>query len=168
MSIVLIMLFISFGTTNYLAQTNNYHLNSQSYLPAKCLFLSAWMSDAKRRRKSSYNKRLIVLSVIFLMFSYLTRVVSIFNPIAEIAKKWLKIIPLGWIRRGYECSSKARKTKQELETWINLFWKAARSLQTLRYIICNVLFDIAKSRLWKICWSSFDSNSCILAKLTYR
>lgn len=151
MSIVLIMLSISFGTTSYLAQTNNYHLNSQSYLPAKCLLSFAWMSDAKRRRKPSYNKRLIVLSVIFLVFSYLTRVVSIFNPTAGVAKKWLKIIPLDWIRRGYECSSRARKAEQELGTWINLFWKAARFLQALGYIICNALFDIAESRLWKVC-----------------
>ena len=159
MGVVLIMLAVSFGTTGYLSQPNWGHLQQPSWL-AKCLFSFAEMSG------EPYNKAFIVFSVIFLLVSYLTRVVSIFNPTAGVAKKWLKTIPRDWMRRGY--ISRARKAEQDLGTWINLFWKVATFLQALAYIICKALFDIAESMLWEVYCSSFTSGSCTLAQLTCR
>lgn len=67
--------------------------------------MSQIRSHYYRDGKPLYNKPLIVLSVMFLVVSYLTRVVNIFNPTAGVAKKWLKTMPRGWIRRGYKLDS---------------------------------------------------------------
>ena len=170
MGVVLIMLTVAFGTTGYLSQIDSFSLDPQPpwparwSMPAQCLFSSAWMSNAEGG-VPLYNKPLIALSVIFMVLSYLTRVVSIFNSTAGVAKK-CKTIPRDWMRRGY--ISTARKAEQELGTWTNLFWKAAKFLQALGYIICKALFDIAESMLWEVCRSSFTSGYCTLAKLTCR
>ena len=165
MGVVLILLAVSFASTGYISPYD------QRLWPAKCLFSSASMREENFRlsgehEKPKYNTPLIMLSVTFLVLSYLTRVVSIFNPTAGIAKKWLKTIPRDWIRRGY--ISRARKAAQELRTGTKLFWKAAKFLQALEYIMCKALFDIGESMLWEVCCGSFDRDCCIPTKLTCR
>lgn len=159
MGAVLISLAVSCGTTGYMSQFGTF--SQQSSWPARCLFSPASMRKVgaadiatNNGKRPLFNKPFIVLSIVFLLLSYLTRVVGIFHYTANPAKTWFKDIPLKWLRRGY--ISSASKVRSRRRTARNAFWKARSFLQALVYIVCKALFDIGGSMLWEVCKSSFN------------
>ncbi|KAL8822614.1 MAG: hypothetical protein Q9191_006652 [Dirinaria sp. TL-2023a] len=155
MGIVLVMLAVSYGTTGYISQFQV--TGNQLAWPAQCLFSSENMSEigkspqgASIGRQPLFNKPLVVISIVFLVVSYLTRVVRIFGPTTGLARRWFNAVPRKIMRGGY--SSTSRKAEEEQGKTRTAFHNLARLVRALVYIIAKALYDIGGSILWEIIW----------------
>ena len=151
MGVVLVTLAISFGTTGYIPQFGS--TESPSW-PASCLFSPKSMSKvgasdprANFGNRPLFNQPLVLLSILFLVLSYLTRVTRIFNPTAGLAKRWLGITPRRIMIKGYV--SAARSAEQASRS-ARVFWDITKFLRALVYVLFEALFGIGESMLWEV------------------
>ena len=162
MGVVLVMLVVSYGTTGYISQFGS---RVQLSWPAQCLFSSASMSeigksdfnpefDGNHGHRPLYNKPLVVLSIVFLVISYFTRVVRIFSPTTGLGRRWLNTAPRKRMREGY--GSVARKAEEAPRTARSAFRNMDMFLRALVYIISKALYDIGGSILWEVRGSHLD------------
>lgn len=157
MVVLLILLIVSHGTTGYFLQWDTTQLS----WPAKCLFSPAGvskMADASDGGLPQYNIPYVAFSIAFLVISYLTRVIRIFNRTARLAKKSLKAGPRKHLRRWYIWVEKQAKLDQPRA--LKAFWNAITLELAVLYIILKALYDIGESLLWEVYWTSSSSSFC--------
>lgn len=123
--------------------------------PAICLFSNKsrkelWKSQAILHADGShqsipYNPNLVILSLLYLAISYITRVVRLFAPLAEMANTWLVIAPNNILQQKYS-SVCARPSGNRILTKV---WKA---VLILAMTLWNAFYLAANSMLWEILW----------------
>ncbi|KAL8734796.1 MAG: hypothetical protein Q9181_003040 [Wetmoreana brouardii] len=145
MGVLLILLIVSFGTTGYVPQFTNEGVKPS--WPAKCLFSPSSMSEVGR---PEFNIPLVVLSIAFLIISYLTRVVRVFNATANLAKRSLKDIPRNYLRRRY--TDMTRHAGLEQRRVLRAIRNAMAFTLAVVYILSKAFYDIGESMLWEIIW----------------
>ena len=157
MGVVLVLLCISFGTTGYVPQFGS--SESPSW-PAKCLFSTTSMSkvgasdtEANYGHRPGFNRPLIIVSVAFLLISYLTRIVRIFKPTAGLARQWFEAIPRDAIKRWYRHA--ARKAENRPEPAMRRLWNFFSFAVAVLYTVSKALYDIGESMLWEVCCTRF-------------
>lgn len=95
MGVLLVLLAMALGPTRYISQY------ATSPVPVKCLYSPTAYTDIRKAVGNqlppdglqAYNKPLIVLSLAFLVLSYVTRVIRIFDTASTRAQYWLGYFP---------------------------------------------------------------------------
>jgi len=105
--------------------------------------------DANHGNRPGFNSPLVVLSIAFLVISYLTRVVRIFNPTAGLARSWLKDIPRKAMRRWYCYAS--RKAGEEPRPALRRIWNVFSFILAVVYTILKASYYVGESMLWEVC-----------------
>lgn len=149
MAVLLVLLIVSHGTAGYLPQISDIELS----WPAKCLFSPAGVEQLQDVSygigwRRPYNVPFVVLTTAFLVISYLTRIVRIFNRTAKLAKTSLKTKPREYLRRRYgRVATKAEEEQRPAQ-------KALRNAMAfgiaVLYIILKALYNIGESMLWEV------------------
>ena len=155
MGVVLIMLAIALGPTGWISQYAVYST------PAKCLFsptastinaLYAPISFAALRRPTNavrrYNTPLTLLSLGFLILSYLTRVIRIFPTSSKHTRHWLKVIPGDEFRTTYLFVE--RKTESKSSQTFKIIWSILRISMKITYVLLKAVYEIHDSMLWEV------------------
>ena len=142
MGVVLVLLATALGPTGYISQF------ATSPVPAKCLYSPTAYTDITRAvgyqfspdALQAYNKPLIVLSLAFLVSSYVTRVIRMFHTASTRAQDWLRHFPGRQFRKLY-----ARFTKET-----GFISHVLRGFLTITYVILRACFDIHGSMIWEV------------------
>ena len=154
MGISLILLIVAYGTTGYVTQ---FHYGPStsidlSSLPADCLLSpNSWTNAANELESADhayaegFNIPLVVISIIFLLVSYSTRILTIFKPSIGLAGGRLKMILRNRIRRPFLFPSKRAQQSPVSVHSMRLLVLA------VVYVISKALSDIGGSTLWEVC-----------------
>lgn len=145
MAALLILLIVSYGTTGYLPQ---YYFGDDVSWPAKCLFSPASMGNMVDSWRPLYNYPFVIISIAFLVISYLTRVVRIFKQTATLAERSLKIIPRKHLRSWHKKT--ARHAELEQQRTLKVMRNAIYFGIAVVYIILKALYDVGGSMLWEV------------------
>ena len=123
--------------------------------PAVCLFTQksrneVWSSQSDRYPDEShpsmpYNPIMVILSLLYLASSYVTRVIRLFAPLAGPANRWLRHAPTGFLQQKYSNASAHLKNHRHLR-------KAWRAILILILTLWDALYLVANSMLWEILW----------------
>lgn len=116
------------------------YLNDMS-LPARCLFTEHIYYNGSY---SSFNKPLIILTFLFLLTSYVTRVIKLFTPLSEFARKWLRVIP------GDRVKNAIRKRRPSAAI-PKLLWYGSQTFLLLLYVLAKAVYEMNESMLWEVC-----------------
>lgn len=106
-------------------------------------------SNATNTVANSFNFGLVGISVMFLIISYVTRVVRIYEPLSKPIEKWLRIVPMGILQGRYrvlEETSPASKYSS-----LN---KTCRLVLLISMTLAEACYEIGDSMLWEILWLS--------------
>ena len=152
MGVILILLAVSYGTTGYIPQSQGATFTFS--WPAICLFSTKGMSEIGismdwrgEEQRPAFNKPLVVLSIMFLVISYLTRVIGIFESTTKLASHSFRDISK-YIRSRYT-AAKTRAEKGPKSASKNVR-KVIRFVWALVYVILKALFAVAGSMLWDV------------------
>ena len=142
MGVILVLISVAFATTGYVSQFGR---SDDACWPARSLFSSKDVTEVNHGGRPPFNTPLVVLSIAFLVTSYLNRVLRIFAPTASLAHSWFKVAPKRAMRNWYiKAAAKAKHKPGASRT-------TARFLAALLYIVSKALYDIAESMLWEVC-----------------
>ena len=142
MGVVLALLATALGPTGYISQF------ATSAVPAKCLYSPSAYTDITKAvgyqlspdALQAYNKPLIILSLAFLVSSYVTRVIGIFDTASTRAQNWLRFFPGRQFREFY-----APFTKDS-----GLISHVLRGSLTITYVLLRACYDIHGSMVWEV------------------
>lgn len=149
MGVVLVMLCVSYGTIGYLPQSQGTGNITFASWPAKCLFSPRSMRELEASDprwtsfdgRTQYNSPLVVLSVGFLLISYITRVARIFAPPDHIACFKMPRPALGSSCPRCRSSSHRHQSIYDQVTHLLLFVLATMII---------ALSDVVSSMLWEV------------------
>ncbi|KAL9601181.1 MAG: hypothetical protein Q9219_002681 [cf. Caloplaca sp. 3 TL-2023] len=173
MGIVLVLLSLAFVPTGYAWQRDGDAI--QSYVdptkdlyayfmscPAACLFTPS-SRDAVISRVDNlmagsgfygysngynrYNTTLAVLSLVYLAFSYGSRVIRMSMPLACACERWLKVAPMAFLQRRYQ--SVIVRDHMRCSDPIRLCYKA--SLLAI-LTLAEACYETGNSMIWEIVW----------------
>lgn len=142
MGLVLVLPATALGPTGYISQF------ATSPVPAKCLYSPTAYTDITKAvgyqfspdALQAYNKPLIVMSLAFLVSSYVTRVIRMFDTASMRAQDWLRHFPGRQFRKLY-----ARFTKET-----GFISHVLRGFLTITYVILRACYDIHGSMVWEV------------------
>ena len=105
---------------------------------------------------------LTLLSLGFLVLSYLTRILRIFAIASEHTRDWLRIIPGDKFRAVYLFVERTAETKSSQTS--RLVWLILKSMLKITYVLLKAVYEIHESMLWEVGFSTSDkrSNDCWL------
>lgn len=117
-------------------------------VPAKCLFTGHLpYTSYYSTFNSTFNKPLIALTYIFLLSSYVTRVIRLFKSLSEFARKWFRILPGNLVKNAIQ-------KKPPSAAMSKLFWYGSRTFLLLFYVLAKAVYEINESILWEVCTST--------------
>ena len=94
---------------------------------------------------AQFNVGLVLFSLLYLVTSYVSRVIRLFEPAADAANRWLRFAPINYMVKTYEMRCR--------HSFGNRF---VSRLGTGCWLICIMLFEaiceIGNSMLWEILW----------------
>lgn len=111
-------------------------------IPARCLFTEHL---DKIGSSSSFNMPLIILTFLFLLTSYITRVIKLFTSSSELARKWLRIIPGDLVKN----TIRKRRPSAAIP---KLTWYGLQTFLLLLYVLAKAGYEMNESMLWEIIW----------------
>ena len=142
MGVTLLLLMTALIPTGYTSDFPGYN-----DIPAACLY-------SKGPSLGYFNGPLIAFSLIFLLTSYVTRVVKLFTPLSNLAHKWLRVAPGNLLKKFYILTKKQRDNDAsrvlEKITWASLQW-----FSILAYVFFKAIYDIGESMLWEVCTPTY-------------
>ncbi|KAL8898617.1 MAG: hypothetical protein Q9207_006611 [Kuettlingeria erythrocarpa] len=106
-------------------------------------------SNATNTFANSFNFGLVGISVMFLIISYVTRVVRIYETISRPVEKWLRIVPMDILQRRYRVLVETSPT-----TKYSRLNKACRLLLLIAMTLAEACYEVGDSMLWEILWLS--------------
>ena len=95
-----------------------------------------------------YNTPLTLLSLGFLVFSYLTRVVRIFATAARLTQDWLRIIPGIKFKKAYLLVEKITESKSSQTS--RFVWSILKMTLKIIYVLMKAVYEIQESMLWEV------------------
>ncbi|KAL8784368.1 MAG: hypothetical protein Q9213_004020 [Squamulea squamosa] len=168
MGMLLLLLSVAFEPTGYLSQRNNTP-QTRSYAdfvasPAICLFMPRSRSAVFNKlsilgqddglysgeyESPIYNKPIVVLSLAYLITSYLTRVIRISAPLSRFFRFWLENVPMDYLRNYY------RQAKNGLRLHNHRFVRHfVTAVLLLMITLAEGLYEAGNSVIWEIVWLS--------------
>lgn len=155
MGIIIVLLAVSLGPAGFSAQKNKELLDFHqiSAIPAICLFHESSVrlveENLERYTEASlvYNTPTVVLSITYLLISYLTRVIRIFKPTSDFAQIWVRAKPSKGIKAAYRY---AEKKSNESSRFIFLIWRVPMALLLLNYVAFKAIHEMASSMIWEV------------------
>ena len=162
MGCTITLLGTALGPTGYVAQLQSSDATGSSStlaVPALCLFSTAGYTQASSspsvaQYDSGYslapiNSLFILLSLLFLLVSYVSRVVKLFDSTSSIAKFWLRTRP-----GNSQKTSILRLLKRSEQSKGNIFPKLLVLLAAIDmtfYVVLKVIYEIGESMMWEVC-----------------
>ena len=123
--------------------------------PAICLFSNqardkVWKSQSVLEvdgchHSKPYNPNIVILSLLYLVTSYLSRIIRLFSPLAGSASQWLRFGPINFLQKKYSRACVQSSTLKAILT----AWKA---LLLLTMTLWDAFYLAANSMLWEILW----------------
>ena len=121
--------------------------------PAICLFSDqsrdqVWKSVLKADgcdHSKPYNPNMVILSLLYLVTSYLSRIIRLFAPLAGSATQWLRFGPINFLQKKYSSTRVQSSTPKAILT----VWNA---LLLLTMTLWDAFYLAANSMLWEILW----------------
>lgn len=167
MGVVLVLLGTAFGPTGYISQ------GETPAVPASCLFSRTAYEDYRTAINFlgrhgctgvqggiiPYDTPLVALSLAFLVFSYVTRVIRIFAPASMFAQKWLRDKPRERFRRLYTLVTEKTGSSPRARWMSVLQW----SLKLI-YVLMKSAYEIHGSMLWEVSFNVQSTSSIFVAK----
>jgi hypothetical protein len=116
-------------------------------IPVVCMF-----STASVRVYSTFNWLYILLSLMFLVISYTSRIISIFAGTTNMAKKYLRTLPGNFWKAALFNSWKRSKSS----TWkiLKYFWACVHTILLTVYVIAKIFVELGLSMLWEVSCAS--------------
>ena len=91
---------------------------------------------------------LTLLSLGFLVLSYMTRILRIFPTASRNTREWLRIIPGDKFRVVYLFVERTAETKSFQSS--RLFWLMLKSSLKITYVLLKAVYEIHESMLWEV------------------
>ena len=123
--------------------------------PAICLFSrqsrdKVWNSQSVLEvdgchHSKPYNPNLVILSLLYLVTSYLSRIIRLFAPLAGSASRWLRFGPIDFLLKKYNSTCVHSSTFKTIVA----VWKP---LLLLMITLWDAFYLAANSMLWEILW----------------
>ena len=135
--------FITYGSP---ASITSYIEDFEATAPAICLFSNGSLFGP-------FNSPVIILSVMILLTSYVTRVGKLFTPFSGLAHRWLRIAPGNLVKSCFD-QSKTRRINSSGIVGI-IFWTALQYCSVLAYVLFKATYEIGESLLWEVRTSTF-------------
>ena len=163
MGVVLVLLGTALGPTGYISQADT------PSIPASCLFSRTAHEDVKTAIDTAdrhgcprlrdgiipYDTPLILISLAFLVFSYVTRVIRIFAPASKFAQEWLRVKPRKVFRWLYT------PVTEKLGSSPRARWMSVpRWLLKLIYVLMRLAYEIHGSMLWEVSVNVLSTLHC--------
>lgn len=128
-------------------------------VPASCLFLSSDFQEAygsfldesspeAAEALEPFNWIFILASLLFLVVSYISRVVSLFTPTANFTQFALRTLPGYKVKKLLSYILKKSNTSEP--SIFRKIWAAVALLIMTIYVLLKVIFDIGQSMLWEV------------------
>lgn len=160
MGIVVILLAVALGPTGYVSESR-----SIMATPAICLFsierkseveasLTAWKAQLPENEMNqspydfgSFNLPLVVLSIGFLVMSYIENIVALFTTVPETLEKSRTKISKR-LKIYYDSATERRECSTSTTT--SNFWGMKKALVLLIYVLSKAFYEIGSSMLWQV------------------
>ncbi|CAF9935524.1 MAG: hypothetical protein HETSPECPRED_009818 [Heterodermia speciosa] len=123
--------------------------------PAICLFSDrsrdkVWKSQSVLEvdgchRSKPYNPNIVILSLLYLLTSYLSRIIRLFAPLAGSASQWLRYGPISFLQMKYSSTCVH-------SSMFNPIWTVWKALLLLFMTLWDAFYLAANSMLWEILW----------------
>lgn len=155
MGIIIVLLAVSLVPAGFSARNKNARLDFRpiSAIPAICFFhkssLGLVQENLQNYTEASivYNIPTVVLSITYLVISYLTRVIRIFKPTSDFAQIWVRAKPSKGIKAAYRY---AEKKSNEGSRSSFLIWRVPMALLLLNYVVFKAIYEVASSVAWEV------------------
>lgn len=157
MGTIVLLLAVSLGPAGFSLQDSNSYEEQDSYqinaIPAICLFHESSVRlveeslELHTETSIVYNIPTVVLSITYLVISYLTRVVRIFKPTSEFTQIWVRAKPSMSIKAAYGYTE---KKSNEGSRSIFLIWRVPMVLLLLNYVALKAVYEMASSMIWEV------------------
>jgi hypothetical protein len=110
-----------------------------------------------------YNWAYVMLSLLFLVITYISRVLSIFTRASNAAKKYLRTLPGNFWKTALFYSWK--RSKDSTLVVFRYFWACVYINMLAIYVILRIYFEISLSMLWEVSYIT-NINPLVLVKMT--
>jgi hypothetical protein len=160
MGCTIILLATALGPTGYISQ------NFDPAMPALCLFSQSGYDQASMSPSlnaindqdypmQSFNWLFILVSVLFLLVSYVSRVINLFVITSSAAERYMRILPGDfWKEIVLGCLELSKSSDR---TILRSFWSYLAIIMMAIYVIMKVFFELGQSMLWEV---SGQSSCC--------
>jgi hypothetical protein len=95
-----------------------------------------------------FNWLFIMLSLLFLLVSYVSRVVSLFTQTSVIARFWLRTVPGNRLKKSIIRALQRSDTSER--AIFRKVWAMEAIIKMTMYVLLKVVFDIGQSMLWEV------------------
>lgn len=98
---------------------------------------------------SPFNVGLVGISVVFLVTSYVTRVIRTYVPPSRTVEHWLRILPMDFLQKRYRIA-KAKRPLSRSRMPNNVY----KAILIISITLAEAFYEIGDSMLWEILWLS--------------
>ena len=166
MGCTIVLLAVSLMPTGYILENSITQFplatplaNPVLAVPASCLFSSSDFQEAygsfldesspeAAEALEPFNWIFILASLLFLVVSYISRVVSLFTPTANFTQFALRTLPGYKVKKLLSYILKKSNTSEP--SIFRKIWAAVALLIMTIYVLLKVIFDIGQSMLWEV------------------
>lgn len=146
MGVTLLLLIIALVPTGFITggstgSITSYLFNLEATAPAICLFSNESLFGP-------FYSAVVILSIIILLTSYVTRVIKLFTPLSGLAHRWLRIAPGNLVKSCFD-QSKTRRMNSSGSVE-RIFWTALQYCSILVYVLFKATYEIGESMLWEV------------------
>ena len=145
----------AFVKNGFALQDSQIVVNGFISSPAICLFSDqsrdrVWKSQSVQEvdgchHSRPYNLNIVVLSLLYLVISYLSRIIRLFTPLAGSANQWLRFGPINFLQKKYSSTGVHSPT-------FKTFLTVRNALLLLIMTLWDAFYLAANSMLWEILW----------------
>lgn len=153
MGIVIVLLAVSLGPTGFFLQAPSSQFKETSAIPAICLFHKSDLRLVEEHLDSKdtllvCSTPIIVLSLTYLIVSYLKRVVRISRPASEFVESCVRVKPGTGIKAAYRYTRNNSNESSDLMG--KVIWSIPMALILLCYLILKAIYGLASSVIWEV------------------
>lgn len=106
-------------------------------------------SNSTNTFANSFNVGLVGISVVFLVISYVTRVIRLYAPLSRTIEKWFRIVPMARLQNRYRVV-KDKTPLSKHKTLNNI----RKGVLILSITLAEACYEIGDSMLWEVLWLS--------------
>ncbi|KAL8748268.1 MAG: hypothetical protein Q9184_007451, partial [Pyrenodesmia sp. 2 TL-2023] len=106
-------------------------------------------SNSTNTVANSFNVGLVGISVVFLVTSYVTRVIRLYAPLSRTIEKWLRIVPMARLQKRYR-ALRDNAPLSKHRTLNNI----RKAVLIISITLAEACYEIGDSMLWEILWLS--------------